>query len=103
MLSYNQLADVTDSTVRSSLKRFLTTDCITDSIAETSKNKVLSCNGVNEHLSRIYELIDGSAISYLGSLTGEYAEDETWGNTGNDEDDIPVYYKYQLAINEWKG
>ena len=39
----------------------------------------------------------------INSLTGEYAEDELWGNTGNDEDDMPVYYKYQLAINEWKG
>ncbi len=80
LVSYNQLEDIDDSSVRSSLKRFLTTDCITDSTTETSKSKVLSCYGVNQHINRINSLIDGSAISYLGSLTGEYASDPVVAN-----------------------
>lgn len=38
---------------------------------------------------------------WVNSLTRSSAEEEQWGDTGNDNDDIPVYVKYMLAKEKW--
>ncbi len=38
---------------------------------------------------------------WINSLTRSSAEDEQWGDTGNDDDDMPVYVKYMLAKEKW--
>lgn len=38
---------------------------------------------------------------WVNSLTRSSAEEEQWGDTGNDDDDMPVYVKYMLAKEKW--
>lgn len=38
---------------------------------------------------------------WVNSLTRSSAEEEQWGDTGNDNDDMPVYVKYMLAKEKW--
>lgn len=38
---------------------------------------------------------------WVNSLTRSSAKEEQWGDTGNDDDDMPIYVKYMLAKEKW--
>lgn len=40
--------------------------------------------------------------SFVNSVTGARSDEEEWGSTGDDNDDMPTFVKYQLEIEKWK-
>jgi hypothetical protein len=40
--------------------------------------------------------------SFVNSVTGARSDEEEWGSTGDDNNDMPTFVKYQLEIEKWK-
>lgn len=97
LISYNQLADTETPTERDLFKRFLTTDCMTDTYTETSKNKILSCYGFNNYKNYLNDFLNSAINSYLGYITSVYKLDP-----GTSDDTIYTMFnetKFTLTSN----